>query len=101
VLDDGVGMSHHETSDVDHPSGSRGEWKLLPLLLIPMACCGLPLIVATLATAGALAWSLGLVAAGLVGAASAAIIVSARRRSSCSTGASRRRDHAIPPADRA
>lgn len=78
-------MSPFQPHDADHKSGSQsGEWKLLPLLLIPLACCALPLIIASLATVTALAWSIGLSGAAAV-AAVAAVAVIVRRRSRCST----------------
>jgi threonine dehydrogenase-like Zn-dependent dehydrogenase len=69
-----------------HPSS--GDWKFLPLLLIPVACCALvPLAIAGIAAVGA----------GIVGGATAALVVLAvgvgliivsrrqRQRRSCST----------------
>lgn len=60
-------------------SGSGG---LAWLLLIPLACCGGPLIVAGLATAGAWAWG-GLGAAVGVAIAAVLLIVRSRRRRVC------------------
>src|SRR6266571_456470 len=56
-------------------SGRGGLW----LLLVPLACCGGPLLIAALAAAGALAWgALGLGAGVLV--AVAALVIHRRRR---------------------
>ncbi|HCU91251.1 MAG TPA: hypothetical protein DHU96_00195 [Actinobacteria bacterium] len=57
--------------------GVGGLW----LLLVPVACCGGPLLIAALAAAGALAWgALGLGAGVLV--AVAVLVIRRRRRSS-------------------
>ena len=57
-------------------SGLGGLW----LLLAPLACCGGPLLIGVLASAGALAWGgLGL---GLALAAAVAVILVMRRRRS-------------------
>jgi hypothetical protein len=57
--------------------GLGGLW----LLLVPLACCGGPLLIAALAAAGALAWgALGLGAGLLV--AVAVLVIRRRRRSS-------------------
>ena len=57
--------------------GLGGLW----LLLVPLACCGAPLLIASLATAGALAWgALGLGTGVLV--AVTVLVIRRRRRSS-------------------
>src|SRR5258708_28902637 len=49
----------------DNRSGLAGLW----LLLVPLACCGAPLLIAGLAAAGALAWGgIGLAVAVLLAA---------------------------------
>ncbi len=56
--------------------GLGGLW----LLLVPLACCGGPLLIAGLAAAGAMAWgALGLGAGALV--AVTVLVISRRRRS--------------------
>ena len=58
-------------------SGLGGLW----LLLVPLACCGGPLLVAALAAAGALAWGrIGLAAAVLL---AGAVLAISRRRRAC------------------
>ena len=58
-------------------SGLGGLW----LLLVPLACCGGPLLVAALAAAGALAWGgIGLAAAVLL---AGAVLAIRRRRRAC------------------
>jgi len=69
--------------------GERSGLGALWLLLVPLACCGGPFLIAGLATAGALAWGgLGLGTALLV-AVIAMILVRRRRRSRacCEPGA--------------
>lgn len=56
---------------------STGEWKLLPLLLIPLACCGLPLLLASVAVSAVLG---GTVAAAVVLAVAIGLIAWRRRR---------------------
>ena len=65
-------------------NGERARPGGLWLLLVPVACCGAPLLVAALAAAGALAWGgLGL---GLTAALAGATLIIWRRRA----GAARR-----------
>ena len=57
--------------------GLGGLW----LLLVPLACCGGPLLIAALAAAGALAWGgIGLAAAVLL---AGAVLAIRRRRRAC------------------
>ena len=61
-------------------SGLGGLW----LLLAPLACCGGPFLVASLAAAGALAWAgLGLGTAALVGVTVVVLIRRWRRSRAC------------------
>src|SRR5215467_5190361 len=61
-------------------SGLGGLW----LLLAPLACCGGPFLIASLAAAGALAWAgLGLGAAALVAVVTVVLIRRRRRRRAC------------------
>lgn len=75
-------MSQLQRPDEDDKPTGAGEWKLLPLLMVPLACCGLPLIVASLATVSALGWGVGLSGAAAVAAiaAIAALAVNVRTR---------------------
>ena len=57
--------------------GLRGLW----LLLVPLACCGGPLLIAALAAAGALAWGAVGLGTGVL-AAVAVLVIRRRRRSS-------------------
>ena len=62
------------------PSGLGGLW----LLLAPLACCGGPFLIASLAAAGALAWAgLGLGAAALVAVVTVVLIRRRRRGRAC------------------
>ncbi len=66
-------------------SGQRPEPGGLWLLLVPLACCGGPLLAAGLAAAGVLAWGgLGLA---LTAVATGAMLVIWRRRRACAVGA--------------
>jgi hypothetical protein len=63
------------------PTQARAGLSGLWLLLVPMVCCGGPLLIGALAAAGALAWGgLGL---GLVVIAAAVVLVQRRRRRPC------------------
>ena len=66
----------------DNRSGLAGLW----LLLVPLACCGAPLLIAGLAAAGALAWGgMGLAVAVLL--AAGVLVIRRRRRACLSAGA--------------
>src|SRR5258708_24789148 len=66
----------------DNRSGLAGLW----LLLVPLACCGAPLLIAGLAAAGALAWGgIGLAGAGLL--APGGLVLRRRRAARLSAGA--------------
>ena len=71
-------------TDVSHHREERRrsrEWRLLPLLAVPLACCALPAIIASVAAIGALAWALSLGAAAAVATVTTVVFI-ARRRSS-------------------
>jgi hypothetical protein len=69
------------TSRTDAGAGERPGLGGLWLLLVPLACCGGPLLIASLAAAGAVAWgALGL-GTGVL-AAVAVLVIRRRRRSS-------------------
>jgi len=69
------------TSRTDAGAGGRPGLGGLWLLLVPLACCGGPLLIASLAAAGALAWgALGL-GTGVL-AAVTVLVIRRRRRSS-------------------
>lgn len=72
-------MTPTDTPHRRSSSKSSHEWKLLPLLAVPLACCALPAIVASVAAIGVLAWTLGLGAAAAV--AVATVVFTARHRS--------------------
>src|SRR5712691_4635785 len=58
-------------------SGLGGLW----LLLIPLACCGGPLLIAALAAAGALAWGAAGLGTGVLAAVTVLVIRRSRRGS--------------------
>jgi hypothetical protein len=73
------GEGRPPTSRAGAGGGERPGLGGLWLLLVPLACCGGPLLIAALAAAGALAWgALGLGAGVLV--AVAALVIGRRRR---------------------
>ena len=75
----GAGCSGRPTQPGPGDGRERPGFGGLWLLLIPVACCGGPLLVAGLAAAGALAWGgLGLALGALV--AGAMLIIRLRRR---------------------
>ncbi len=61
--------------------GGAGSGGLAWLLLVPLACCLGPLVLAGLAAAGAWAW--GGLGAGAAVAAAGALVVVRRRRAGC------------------
>ena len=70
-------------------SGPGGLW----LLLVPLACCGGPLLIAALAAAGALAWGGAGLGAGVLVAVTVLVIGRRRRSRACcepGTAAARR-----------
>jgi len=78
-----LGASRTDTGTGERP-GLGGLW----LLLVPLACCGGPLLIAALAAAGALAWGgLGLGIALLVAVAVLAVRRRRRSRACCEPGA--------------
>lgn len=64
-------------------NSSSGDWKWMALLAIPLACCGLPLIIAAVATTGALV--LGGVAAAALALVAGSFIVVVHYRRRCAT----------------
>lgn len=78
-----------QTGGAGRPGASRpGTWAGqrpglggLWLLLVPLACCGGPLLIAALAAAGALAWGVLGLGAGLLAAVTVLVIRHRRRRS--------------------
>lgn len=79
-------MNH---TDISHPGGERRrsrEWRLLPLLAVPLACCALPAVIASAAATAALAWALSAGAAAAVATVTTVVLI-ARRRSTtrCAT----------------
>jgi len=71
--------------------GLGGLW--LWLLLVPLACCGGPLLIAGMAAAGALAWGAAGLGAGVLVAVTVLVIVRKRRKGACcepGTAAARR-----------
>jgi hypothetical protein len=75
-------------SRTDAGAGERPRLGGLWLLLVPLACCGGPLLIAALAAAGALAWgALGL-GTGVLAAAAVLVIRRSRRgsRACCRPG---------------
>lgn len=91
-----------ETSGISRP-GIRSDTKGLGwLVLVPVACCGGPLIFAAIATAGAAAWG-GIGALATITLGIAVVVVMRRRRTaSCcpSTEASKGTRRATNGADR-
>jgi len=69
-------LAASRTDDGERP-GLGGLW----LLLVPLACCGGPLLIASLAAAGALAWGAVGLGTGVL-AAVAVLVIRRRRRSS-------------------
>jgi hypothetical protein len=68
-------------SRTDTGTGGRSGLGGLWLLLVPLACCGGPLLIAALAAAGVLAWGALGTGAGVL-AAVAVLVIRRRRRSS-------------------
>jgi hypothetical protein len=64
-------------------SGERPGLGGLWLLLIPLACCGGPLLIAGLAAAGALAWGAAGLGAGVLVAVTVLVIGRRRRSRAC------------------
>jgi hypothetical protein len=83
-------MSSGSRADLDIPRGrggpsgqSRSTGGLGWLMLLPIACCGGPLLIAALAAAGAILW--GSLGAGLAVIATVVLVVRRRHRACCLT----------------
>jgi len=75
-----LGASRTDTGTGERP-GLGGLW----LLLVPLACCGGPLLIAALAAAGALAWGALGTGSGVL-AAAMVLVIRRRRRGSRACG---------------
>jgi hypothetical protein len=79
LTDRGEGRPAASRADDGERPGLGGLW----LLLVPLACCGGPLLIAAMAAAGALAWGALGMGTGLLVAAGVLVIRHRCRRSAC------------------
>jgi hypothetical protein len=68
------------------PAGSDPGGGGLGWLLVPLACCGGPLLIAGLASAGALAWGAAGLGAGVLAAVTVLVVGRRRSRACCEPG---------------
>ncbi len=84
-----AGRSRRQSSrppEASRPGGERSGVGGLWWLLVPLACCGGPLLIAGLAAAGALAWGAAGLGAGVLAAVTVLVIGRRRSRACCEPG---------------